>query len=234
MKACVQLTISLAVCLAFAGLTTDARGVPLGDGAVLWAFSGTVISVPDSLNTSGCCNLAYRVGQTVTGSLTLAGAPPTANAIVRLDVPGQEQELFSEANPSRQDGSGGSPDTLTVFNILSHGGLGILQLNPGWSVFEADGTLSLVAPSGNAWNGINPGTGDVFPNTPPDPALFTTREIDLNLFAINSGVQVGGEVRIMINAFPEPGASVLALAGSIGLAAARRTRGFRRPFPSGA
>jgi hypothetical protein len=217
-----HLTSVLAVCLSFAGVTANAHAAAI-DGGVEWSFSGTVISVPDSLNTSGCCDLAYSVGQIVTGSIVLTGAPPTAIASVQLDVPGAAQEVFSEPNPPRQDGSGGSPDTLTVFNILRNSGLGILRLSPGWSVFEADGTLSLIAPSGNAWNGINPRTGDIFPDTPPDPALLTTRDITLNLFAFETGgAQVGGQVQIRIDAFPEPGAGALVLAGLVGLAAARR------------
>jgi len=224
MRIHLHLTSLLAVCLTFAGLTTNAHAAAI-DGGVQWSFSATVISVPDSLNTSGCCDLAYSVGQIVTGSIILAGAPPTAIASVQLDVPGAAQEVFSEPNPPRQDGSGGSADTLTVFNILSHSGLGILRLSPGWSVFEADGTLSLIAPSGNAWNGINPRTGDIFPDTPPDPALLATRDITLNLFALSpGGVQVGGQVLIRINAFPEPGSAALILAALLGLGAARRRK----------
>jgi MYXO-CTERM domain-containing protein len=122
-----------------------------------------------------------------------------------------------------------------MFNILSHSGTGILRLSPGWTVFEADGTLSLIAPSGNAWNGINPRTGDILPDAPPDPALLTARDITLNLFALSpEGDQVGGQVLIRIDAFPEPGAGSLALAGLVGLAAARRRTHRRLNVSAGA
>jgi len=225
MRTDAHLTSVLAVCLTFAGITANAHAAAI-DGGVQWAFSGTVISVPSSLNTSGCCDLAYSVGQIVTGSIVLteAPAPPMTIGSVQLDVPGAAQEVFAEVNPPRQDGTGGSPDTLSIFNILSHSGTGILRLSPGWTVFEADGTLSLIAPSGNAWNGINPRTGDILPDAPPDPALLTTREIDLNLFALSpAGAQVGGHVLIRIDAFPEPGAAALIFATLVGLGAARRS-----------
>jgi hypothetical protein len=99
MRTDAHLTSVLAVCLTFAGITANAHAAAI-DGGVQWAFSGTVISVPSSLNTSGCCDLAYSVGQIVTGSIVLteAPAPPMTIGSVQLDVPGAAQEVFAEVN----------------------------------------------------------------------------------------------------------------------------------------
>jgi hypothetical protein len=225
----VRLASALSVGFVLAGVCVrDAFAVPT-DYGVEWAFVGTVVDVPSSLSTSGCCNVVYGLGDTVTGSIQLqAAALGGSLGSVHMDLPGGGQVSWSSDSGSpAHDGSGGNPDTVSIFNVLGDGEL-VMHTQPGWAIFEADGLLSLIDVDGTAWTGLNPRTGDVPPDYPPDISVFETHEIDLNLFAfsLTGGTeQPGGQLRIRIDGFPvpapEPGTGVLALAALAGLAAVR-------------
>src|SRR5262249_54451027 len=121
-------------------------------------------------------------------------------------------------------GAAATPDQV-LGAFFQGGDLSWLTLQPGWGpVFGPDSSFNLTDQDGVAWSGINPRTGGVLPDTPPDASLFETRQVRPSGTLGNEGFTKRADFAITIQFdqfVPEPGVTALLAAGLLVLAARR-------------
>ena len=209
-----------------------AFSIPAG---VQWTFEGTVHVTGD---LSGCCAPELSDGEHVTGSLSMLHPPPGLSgpevATATVQIPGGGSLSFSGVQPGDiiigLDGAPGSPDELELAmlppDVWSPRGQleTILGLPPSLFI-ENDPSLGflLLDSDGTAWSGINPRTGDIFPDAPPDISLFETAQLESSFRIVNNTLLVAsGSLLVQIDRFvPEPNVSWLAVASLAALVVAR-------------
>ena len=223
------------------GLASLAHGAPV-DGGVQWYFLGTAsVSVSDPT----CCQPLISDGQQVFGSLTITSErpPPFPSELlsnVFLDIYsldgaplligtfgswGLSEVGKQDGQPAVPGGAAATPDVLSfAHNYVNQDPIvNELRLQPPWQLFpDPYAYFSLIDQDGVAWSGLNPRTGDIFPDTPPDASLFETRQLALNLRVARFDLGLYGSVptTIQIDQFlPEPGVTALLAATFFALVA---------------
>ena len=235
----------LAGCVLALGVVPLARGAAIPNG-VQWNFLGTA-SV--TLDDPTCCQPTISDGQQVFGTLTIVNPLPANPFVVSIavnvySVDGTQLLLSMGAltggsgdSIGKQDGQppvpgdAGGPDVLSFthqyVDSFARPRAEIGFQNP-WDLgfVPADG-LSLVDQDGVAWSGVNPRTGDIFPDTAPDASLFETRVLGLSATAQkfpDATTFSNVSISVQIDQFlPEPGVTPLLAAAILALAARRAT-----------
>jgi hypothetical protein len=219
-------------------LASSAGAAAIPDG-VQWSFVGTVsVSGP----TNGCCQPVFSQGEQVTGTLTIEDLPTPSPAVmfaVGVDITSSSGQHvgggISYTGPERsypleKDGVPGSTPDQLIFNesIVDSGGpiTATLGLQPGWTLFpDPSAYFELVDQDGTAWAGVNPRTGDIFPDSPPDISKFESAFFVIGGSAVGPGpdyLQDAASIRVDITRFvPEPASGALALLALVSFAARR-------------
>ena len=210
----------------------SASALPIQDGAY-WPFRGTVttVSVDHDL---GCCDLKLAEGDTVYGSVT-ATRPSNLGftaASATFQVPGGAFWGAFGSPALVTDGMGPPPGTAIIDPDTLQGGSALDTeflpgARPGWSLEFGDGSFSLIDYDGTAWSGINPRTGQFFPDYAPSASEFELARITFHLNAVDESAQTQAfTIEVHIDEFldprpvPEPSLALLALISSA--AAVRR------------
>ena len=225
----------LLVSIVALGLASAARAATLPN-TVRWNFVATA-SV--GLGDPTCCQPVVSDGEKVFGSLLVTDYPyPPNPSTVATDMAVDVYTLdgtqhlfgfstaFIEGQFSKLDGQPGvGPDQLGFFHVyIDDSPAAAIGVQPGWNVNCCwDVQFRLIDQDGTAWSGINPRTGDILPDTPPDATLFETREIVLAGFLVPPGSTnptTSAGISFHIDQFlPEPGVTPLLGAALLALAA---------------
>jgi hypothetical protein len=231
----------LAGCVFVLGMVPLAQGAAIPNG-VQWNFLGTASVTLDDPN---CCQPAISDGQKVLGTLTVVYPFPLTNpflvsmAVNVYSLDGTQLLLsmsamrpgdsINEVNGGPAvPGDAGGPDELQFSHdyIGSAPAAAEIGLQAPWSYWDipSDG-LNLIDLDGTAWSGVNPRTGDILPDTPPDASLFETRVLGFGApvakFPDASTVS-NVSISVQIDQFlPEPGVTPLLAAAVLALAARR-------------
>lgn len=203
------------------GLSSSGRAAPTADG-VVYTFQGTVASISGSLTT--CCDLAFDVGDLVTGAMQLNTVGGGARVYaVFVDLPLGGVVATGSVGPFVLDGAPGSTDRIRAVGIWSNSGA-IVNLQPGFILGSVGGGFDLIDLDGIAWSGVNPRTGDIPPDYAPALSVFETAEVffDISTFG-PGGIEQSGTIHIQLTALdvPEPTAALLALAALVAVASRR-------------
>ena len=221
-----------------------AQAEPIPNG-VQWNFLGTAsVSITDPT----CCQPTISDGQKVFGTLTVVNPLPANPYVVdvafnvysldgaqlllstkgcRCGGGGPDFIVDQDGHPP-VPGDAGGPDKFVFGRDYSGGGsqqvIAEIGFQPPWSLWDipSDG-VSLVDSDGTAWSGVNPRTGYILPDTPPDASVFETRSFRLFAPAADyTGRSSDIVITVQIDQFlPEPGVTPLLAAALLVLAARR-------------
>lgn len=220
-------------------LAPSAGAFPIA-GGVQWNFVGRVTVTGDA---GGCCQPTFVEGESVTGSLVMrnqptpSGAPDFSAGVEVTSSDGHQMGAGGSVLESylevfhRQDGVPGQTPDEFAFGIplVDSFFTGPLGLQPGWIFFpDPSAYFELVAPDGAAWSGINPRTGDIFPDRPPDISHFSSAFFVLGGGTMGPAPAYASDsvaIRVDITRFvPEPGLLLAVSALALVLLPARRSR----------